>query len=514
MQTVAGSAEQSEGLSITHGSGDAVNVSLDTESSFNVSIRRNEQAMIIRVPPSFHSKLYIDPALKANHVIQEAESGNGRTIVIESQQIYLSTHEAGAAKSAAAAIKREAVESNEGKEVQALRNEGLVKNERMIKPVFKESLPYEAFPNASDAKIAAQKSHTGLLSLTDESAKADSLQKKEHGKKDAKNHSKTQKNVNKKNANQKHTHLDSLKTASRLKEKTAFEVENAGLNQDADPESQPLDSQSTAGDPLGHTSALGWFRMTISLIIVLSLALGGVRWLLPKLIARYPEFFERLKSRQLTGQQLINPHRSTPVIQPKHDYFANNRQSSQNTTFTSPSPSIMETSMNTQIISQNSSPSVLTPLPEPSFANQAIANQESVKQPCSQNPGSQNLSSQNPAASTQPLMTQPVSTALTVSGQPMQVITSSSLEDGKALHLVDIQGRQFLVASTPDNITLLKDLTAPIDDSEMPHSKNKSFATRPSQPYTMSTSLPKPYCVDAEEVVVLPDYDDVYNSNM
>src|ERR1700742_2089819 len=65
-----GFAEPAHDLVISKDGGN-VNVNLNTNNSSDVSIRRSDDVMVIKVPKSYTGGLSIDPALKKNSVVQE-----------------------------------------------------------------------------------------------------------------------------------------------------------------------------------------------------------------------------------------------------------------------------------------------------------------------------------------------------------------------------------------------------------------------------------------------------------
>jgi len=83
-------SESGHDLNITKDGGN-VNVNLNTATSSDVSIRRSDDIMVIKVPKSYKGNVNIDPALKKNSVVHEEEIPSGRAITIQSQQIYLHT---------------------------------------------------------------------------------------------------------------------------------------------------------------------------------------------------------------------------------------------------------------------------------------------------------------------------------------------------------------------------------------------------------------------------------------
>ena len=131
------------------------------------------------------------------------------------------------------------------------------------------------------------------------------------------------------------------------------------------------------------SSNLMW-RMVLSLVTVLFLMLAFVRWMLPKLMARYPEFFNRLQQQNQTHSSAVG----------------------------------------------------LSPLKKQSEPSQ---------------------SSTGPKKYLEKFQTQ---------NKHFQVVTSTSLGKGKELHLVEIQGRQLVIATTPFSVTLLKDLTEPLESMD------------------------------------------------
>lgn len=239
----------------------------------------------------------------------------------------------------------------------------------------------------------------------------------------------------------------------------------------SDPETLPLNLASQSQASSVQRSTPGMIRMTLSLLAVLGLFLGFVKLILPRLMARYPDFFENLK------------RRSESVRQAK---------------ITDPPPS--------QPVEKTSWPFLKTEKSRDS--KRAWIEKMSVDR------------------------------------DHFQVISSVSLGKGKELHLVEIRGRQLVLATTAYSVNLITDLSGdlsgfswetdilPVENPAVSFDKTEPEGNEPEAQRTALESTEaaavKPYAspqvsrktetktsppsAEPEAVIVLEDYDDIYGS--
>ncbi len=163
----------------------------------------------------------------------------------------------------------------------------------------------------------------------------------------------------------------------------------------SDPETLPLDYMDTQREEAAKTSMELMARLAVGLIAVLLMAVIFTRTLLPRLVAQYPEFFNRLQRKDAVA-------------------------------------SVMEREME-------------RPQPQPKAPRQA------------KTPKAGPLAKKEGASSSK----KHYLAQMRMDGDQFTVITSQDLGRGKELHLVEIKGRQLVIATTPFNITLIKDLSEP-----------------------------------------------------
>lgn len=495
-----GNAEPETGLIISRDGGN-VNVTLDSEASANVSIRRSEDVMVIRVPKSFSPKLVIDSALKKDSVVEESETGEGRTITINSQQIYLMTREhlenPAVPVPSAAVTTRNVKMASKARVIaktgvddgiqDAVNNLAIQEDEH---PVNLTAKPGKTAALEKPAVITTPVTTSKSVSVLDEAI--ENLKRETEPSAEA-----LKATSNKDNS-----------TAAEAKPTNAPETRPATNATPSDPESQPLDLENSAHAQAVQTSTGSMLRIVLSLLAVLGLFVAFVRFVLPQLMERYPDFFENLK-----------------------------RQSEQRAE-------------------------------SKAFYTGVGKEKTSVKQE-SRTFGSFFAPSRQDNGSKKGYLER-----LNVDGDHFNVLTSTTLGKGKELHLVEIRGRQFMVATTPYTVTLLKDLTDEINEpsltglmddtlrtgesqftgestpksetvaylsdtsSATPTPKSNPYASVPDSKLSKNQPQPQnieaseqvylkylnqpgsnhpingkaiqPSYVDAEEVVVLEDYDDTY----
>ncbi|WP_373533301.1 flagellar biosynthetic protein FliO [Vampirovibrio sp.] len=172
-----------------------------------------------------------------------------------------------------------------------------------------------------------------------------------------------------------------------------------------DPENQPLNLNTEQATVSGAaTNAL--IRVTLGLMVVLGLLLLFAKRVLPRLMARHPEFFERLKQKNAPANAL------TP----------------------------------------DTSVSYSAPLDIP---QSVLAKQTSKKESLKQNwlgrwKQPQLATAKAPGSALE---------SLEIQGKQFNLLSSTALGKDKELHLVGIMGRQLVVATTPYTVSLIQDLT-------------------------------------------------------
>jgi len=402
-------AEPETGLVISKDGGN-VNVSLDSEASANVSIRRNEDTMIIRLPKSFNPKLIIDSSLQKDSVVQETESAEGRTITIHSQQIYLMTREhleappTPTAKARTANADKSSKTVNKAKSAESASSDGM---QEAVNTLAVQEEPHPVSLNGQTGKSAAAEKPAVLTGNT-------SAQKSEQALKEAIENLKRETNEAAENAKPEGSAEKQTPANAEVNpvQKTApNQSPEANINAiPADPESQPLNMDNNAHSKAVHTSTGSLLRIAVSLLLVLGLFVAFVRLLLPRLMERYPDFFENLKRQ---AEQRANQKAERNAL--NHG------------------------------LGKESWPLKAEPRRENRFFAPAKA---------------------EPAGKVEPASKKGYLERMNVGGDHFNVLTSTALGKGKELHLVEIRGRQFMVATTPYTVTLLKDLTDESGDVE------------------------------------------------
>jgi hypothetical protein len=515
-------AETGSDLVISKDGGN-VNVNLNTASSSDVSIRRNDDVMVIKVPKSYQGGLKIDSSLKKNSVVEENETPTGKTITIQSQQIYLHTWEghpgsvAGNATIPVTGNKPEnkpesggskSASSPEASEKGAPEPGGLL---MLSTPQQPQSLNPEKTVSAPSNQPKPRVSHAGktprrsVLELTRLLEQTSLLSEPKQAKP---NHVSGHKNI---------------PTPKSLAENSETQEGDESTVDQSDPESEALEADGKAQAGAIQASINGLLRIFFSLIAVLGLAVAFMKILLPKLMDRFPDFFEKLRQQRQWANPLPNSLKpSTPKSSEPHRNI-----------------------LQDLILARKPNQS---PVSETSMTEAKPSDKKGYLQ------------------------------RLRVAGEAFEVLQSTSLGKGKELHVVTLKGKEFLVATTPYTVTLLKDLSeetaaAPAAQQiaetwdtpaiaevrqakaetiaylsdEAPSQRaatSKVYGTKPGKPgpgrtgipqfpapltgvyqnylpprpqiaspprnpHPMTQSTSQPAYVDAEEVVVLEDYDDI-----
>lgn len=418
-------AESETGLVINKEGGN-VNVSLDSEASANVSIRRSEDTMVIRLPKSFNPKLVIDPALQKESVVQETESAEGRTITIHSQQIYLMTREHLEAPSAPVPKSRTSDKTATTKATVKTKQSGSTTGtgheDGLHEAVNTLAIQEDVQPVSMNGQAAKMPAAEKSAVLTGNA----SAQKSEQALKEAIEDLKRQTSGSSGSMEGEGKPADTSTEGQASDDakgnpaKPSAQPPSESKANPGDPESQPLNMDENTRAQAVHTSTGSLLRIVLSLLGVLALFVGFVRVVLPRLMDRYPEFFENLKRQSEQKAQ-----RNAFFTETGKEQWPLKSDQRRESRFFAP------------------------------------ANSETVSK-------KNYLERMN------------------MNGDHFNVLTSTSLGKGKELHLVEIRGRQFMVATTPYTVTLLKDLT---DESEPGSALEPSIASLPSIPSLMDESL-------------------------
>ncbi|HEY9685444.1 MAG TPA: flagellar biosynthetic protein FliO [Coleofasciculaceae cyanobacterium] len=197
----------------------------------------------------------------------------------------------------------------------------------------------------------------------------------------------------------------SLTSSSGAAEKSKPEAlsDSTFAGSKTDPESLPLDLSGREHQAAMQTSTGMMLRVTISLVVVLLLLIGFMKRILPRMMERYPGFFENLKRQNRFGD--------IPPDDDQESILGLPRMARPKARKTSPRPEVFH--------------------PEP----------------------------------VQPSAKKHYLERIGVGDERFNVITSTSLGKGKELHLVEIRGRQLVVATTPYTVSLIKDLSDQEPDS-------------------------------------------------
>jgi flagellar biogenesis protein FliO len=168
-----------------------------------------------------------------------------------------------------------------------------------------------------------------------------------------------------------------------------------------DPENLPLVMNADTS-PIANAATHALIRVTLGLMVVLGLLLVFAKSVLPRLMARHPEFFERLKQKNQSAKE------------PQ---------------------------------SQDSAP---LDIPQ-AILEKRIAKKEPLKLNWPVSKKQQKLEKTQTLGSD--------TGQIQISGKQFNVLSSTPLGKDKDLHLVEIMGRQLVVATTPYTVSLIQDLT-------------------------------------------------------
>jgi hypothetical protein len=405
MPAVSG-AEPSNDLVISKDGGN-VNVNLNNASSSDVSIRRSDDIMVIKVPKSYKGGYSIDPALRKNSVVQEIETPTGKAITIQSQQIYLHTSDDTPSSTPQASASSDKSESKA--------SESASKEESGPgKPGFLSISPTESTPKKGSNHTSTNRSEKHKAKTFEQrpASPLDLTRLLNQGSlfgdpmpmaQPTINHStETKMTSNTDGQTKKGRHKDKNKSKKQATPEVTVSTPQVEITPVGDPESEPLEPDAKAQAAAIQASIGGLLRIFFSLLLVLSLIVSFVKVLLPKLIDRYPDFFDKLREhKQWSTEKPGNLFTQWPKAEPK------------------------------QAPAKPSQP------PVKQTESTQLAEWAQRKEPTKKS----------------------YLERLQVAGDYFQVLQTTLLGKGKELHLVELKGKQFLVATTPYTVTLLKDLS-------------------------------------------------------
>ncbi len=214
-------------------------------------------------------------------------------------------------------------------------------------------------------------------------------------------------------------HLARHKPSKSTPSTTVIEPASPSPKEVVDPESLPLVLNTQTGTNTANGASDAMFRMTVGLLIVLALMTGFAKILLPRLILQYPGFFENLRRHAAQSGQpaplfsVLKPFRDEPLLaEDDLDEAAENEsnapsEATSESVFTRLLTQVFNVKGNTSNVAEVSPPDITFRLPE------------------------------FPA---------------------MQVLATTELDETRALHLVSVMGRQLVISSAPEGITLVRDL--------------------------------------------------------
>ncbi len=446
-------AESGSDLVISKDGGN-VNVNLNTATSSDVSIRRSDDIMVIHVPKSYKGGLSIDPSLKKNSLVQETETPTGKAITIQSQQIYLHTFEgepgsgpqlpAVSSKSTESKSERKTAESANKADVDNAKSSattGSVSGEGKhlsVKPKKREEQATSGKENGPPnlTRLLNQESLLSVPLMGDDDATPEGSEAAS-AKSVTPVHAKTTPKAEQ--SGKPGNHVQGNKPAglpatasvsAKLDDHSQPEAEALPIS--GDPESEPLEVDSKRQAAAMQASIGGLLRIFFSLGIVLALAVAFMKILLPKLMDRYPDFFDRLRE----GRQWVGERGNDPF-------------------FAWPRPVSVPVATQAPLAADASS------------LNRTITSTVGISSSTAE-------TSRVTPAKAQPLIPRADSgkknylERLQVGGDYFQVLQTTELGKGKELHLVELKGKQFLVATTPYTVTLLKDFSDDSSNTPLP----------------------------------------------
>jgi len=457
-------ASRAEGdLNISRDGGN-VNVNLNTATSPDVSIRRSDDIMVIKVPKSYKGNVNIDPALKKNSVVHEEETSSGKAITIQSQQIYLHTWDAdnGGTPNATAhddKTEKSDKKANDDESKDAIGPGGFLQlSPTDSKTKLERPSDHHNESNQGHSSGEKHRHHNSTnppeprpMDITRLLDQASLLGAPQYSQPEVR-HDRPRHDL---------PTDDQPKKGKQGKGKAALKhsAEEVQSNPEAsanpnleESELEPLEADSIKQAAAIQASINGLLRIFFSLLLVLGMIYGFGKVLLPKLLDRYPDFFERLResrqwSTEMPSQAMNQWNKPSP-------------QQGQKLSARNQAPDSPKT---------NKKFNPITALAE-QFLNATPISVREMRTEPEYRPES--------GKATVPARTEPSKKGylerLKVAGEYFQVLQTTMLGKGKELHLVELKGKQFLVATTPYTVTLLKDLSeegdAPAANASLPMS--------------------------------------------
>lgn len=437
-QPALSNAESNAGILITR-EGSNINITFDPAILSTISSHQQEGRTTIRIPANASaqaSTFLIDPELRKSGAVKETTTAQGKVITVHSSHVYLVSQELrGLHNPFPKSETTPAKQSTSTPVKQAAPHPTLLKSEpakalsevaALLLPQGSPSKISKPTPSAkasnpptqgvskkaqspgkpSEALLSVGRSHKAKSALQEQSLALPDTSRTEQLELDAR-----QPKTNK-----------ALSTLSLPKpnDNTQETLSAANGTSASDPEQEPLELYQTQHEAAVQNANGALVRMIVGLLTVLALFAGFAKLMLPKLMERYPTFFENLKRQQHPDAPRV-PQSSTqerpPVRRPQPKAMRGPEPEEDNATH-------WPTSAVTP-----------TPLETPMPSNHSHSHP--------QEPGKRKFLER-----------------LSLGGKQFQVMSTTDLGKGKELHLVEIMGHQLVIATTPYTVTLVKDLTA------------------------------------------------------
>lgn len=453
--TLSSGADPGAGVVISKDGGN-VNVEFDQNAVSDIKWHRtSDGGTVFVIPKNADTRIKIDPSLKKGNLVQESETATEKTIKVNSQQVYVMTEDISAQDAARSAAKEassataKAAAARSGKSTPAATAIPIPKPVALVKSVPAATTATPARPViAAVPPSSPTSSKPATASAAPKAAPPIiwpsilSVPKSETSP--AHNHPAAQ-TANAKPvampASQSQPVPATLHTEAPPKPAATEPAAITPVTSDVEPlvpvtKTLPTAKADTADDndetaPLTaaqkkqNPMQSAWIILIARLLLSLGVVLTLVRFGLPWLIQRYPGFFDQLE--QQTREQ-----RDAKIMQ-------------SNTPRLRPDPKPVR-------------PPVQTPKPDearPGFfaalGGSMLERNKAVKNTARNLP--------IPAGESKKSFLEKVQ----MDGDHFNVLTSTHLGKGKELHLVEIRGRQLVVATTPYTVSLIKDLTEPMN---------------------------------------------------
>lgn len=358
-------AESGEkGLLINKDKNDNINVTVDPSMISRIQIDRQPDKMVIDMQDNGDdSKILIDSILKSGNVVDVKTNGNNKRITIKSTQVYMDIQDL-SGKSFPGPAKPQPVSAIKPQAIPVKPQPAAVKP--LVPVVSSAKAKTEAKPALvkPEKSVSVQSPPARVKDIPAVSAMAVETPEEPAVPTPAQDE-------------------------GTLKSQSVSDVDMTDMTETADDNSIPLSAlqQQQENNQALSQGVLG--RMVISLLAVLLLVFGFTKVLLPKLQQRYPEFFERLRERHEQNQQ----HQAHVKKARHHDR-----------------------------------------------AHASSSPQKAYLETLSKKTGLQT--------------------------NEFNVITSSKISKDKELHLVEIRGHHLVIATTQHTVSLIKELDEPVPQAD------------------------------------------------